>query len=319
MIMNEIVKTLMKCNNIGITFHLSSDGDSIGSALALMLGLRKLKKIAYIISKEELPKQYDFLPNSNEIDGNTRHPVENTECLVCLDCGKIARLNSYLDFKGNNFMLINLDHHLSNDMYGDLNYVDTKSAAVGEIIYKLLLRLKVCIDNDIASCLYTSIVTDSGAFKYSNTTEITHKIAGKLIDIGINFSEIHRIIYENKNLYRVKLLGKVINNLYLCSNDRLCVMEVTKSMLNSLNISSPDTSDIISTGMEIDSVDVAALFKETDDGIKVSLRSKPDFDVRRIAEMFGGGGHKKASGFSVNLPMAEVKELVIKQIEKELI
>jgi Exopolyphosphatase-related proteins len=315
--MNDLVNSLMSKNLIGITFHLSPDGDSLGSALALMLGLRSFNKEVYIISKEKAPEEYGFLPSVHEIDGNTSEVKENTDCLICLDCGNIERLN--LHMKSKFYEIINIDHHLSNDKYGDINYIDTKASAVGEIIYSLLNKMNIEIDKNIAACMYTSIVTDCGSFKYSNTTSNTHSIAGDLISKGIDFSEIHRLIYENKKYDKIKLLGSVINEMYLCLDNKVCMMEVNKKMLSELNIEQADTSGIISLGLEIDQVEIAILFKEVDDGVKVSIRSKYDFDVRKIAEYFGGGGHKKASGFMVFKPLLEAKNVVINLIEKELI
>lgn len=317
--MNNVVNILKKCNVVGITFHVSPDGDSIGSALALALGLKKLNKKAYIICKDKIPNIFEFLPGSREIDGTHISITEDTECLVALDCGDIKRLNGDFNFDIKDYEVLNIDHHLSNDMYGDVNFVNTKACAVGEIVYDILRTMDIELDIEIATCLYTSIITDCGSFSFSNTTSATHIIAGELIKTGMDFNEIHRRVYNNKEFHKIKLLGKVINKMYLQLNNRLCVMELTKDMYNDFCNDISDTSDIISVGMDIDSIEVVAFFKEREDDVKVSLRAKNRIDVRKIAEYFGGGGHTKAAGFVLSGTIDNVKDTVIKHIEKELI
>ena len=171
----------------------------------------------------------------------------------------------------------------------------------------------------MAKCLYTSLITDTGSFRHSGTTSVTHTIAGDLINTGIDFSEIHRAIFDNKKFERIKLYGKVIDKMELIGN-KICIMSLTDDMLSDLMIDkNSDTSDIISFGMQIESVEVAVLIKETKTGVKISLRSKAIVDVRKVAEKFNGGGHIKAAGLSMeNKTLAEAKAIIIKELEKEL-
>ncbi|OFI07731.1 bifunctional oligoribonuclease and PAP phosphatase NrnA [Clostridium acetireducens DSM 10703] len=319
MMMNSILKTIRESNEIAITFHTSPDGDSLGSSLALMQGLRKLNKNAYILCKEELPKSFSFLPYSKDIDKDKFTLKENTDCVIVLDCGNVERINANLKFENKNCVIINVDHHLSNDLYGNLNFVDANAAAVGEIVYQMLMSLGVEIDTDIATCLYTSLITDTGSFRYSNTSCVTHAIAGDLINCGIDFSSIHRKIFENKDYIRVKLYGKVIEDLKIV-DDKICIIRITKNMLKQLNVEeASDTSDVISLGMQINTVEVAILLKESEEGVKVSLRSKSKVDVRKVAENFGGGGHIRASGLCINdKSIYEVEKLILEEVRKEL-
>lgn len=319
MITSNIVDLIANSKTIGITCHISADGDSLGSMLALMIGLRKVGKNAYIISKEAVSDVYKFLPESGIINGECSSPSEFTDCVIAVDCGNFERLSGFFDGNKKNYVLINLDHHLSNNMYGDLNYVDTKASAVGEVVYELLKNLSVPLDKDMAVCLYTAIMTDCGSFRYSNTTAATHSIAGDLISTGIDFSEIYRNIYENKKYKNIKLAGKVIDSMKLLAEGKLCLMELNMSMLNELQMEIKDTAELIAFGMQIDTVEVAVLFKEFSEGTKVSLRSKSNYDVRKIAETFGGGGHTKAAGFAINKSITEAEALIISLIEKELI
>lgn len=317
--LDAIIDKIKTSKKIGISFHCSPDGDSLGSALALMLGLQKLNKDVYIICKDALPEIYKFLPSSKEAVGYNDTTTADTDCVIVLDCGNLERVSANLNLEHKDYTLINIDHHLSNGFYGDLNFVETTASAVGEIVYKLLKLLSIDLNVEIATCLYTSIVSDTGGFKHSNTTSATHEIAGKLIDTRIKFDEIHRILFQNKKFRRVKLYGKVIEKMYLLHNDRLCVMKLSKEMLKEVDLEASDTSDIISIGVDIESVEVAILLKETDEAVKVSLRSKSSVDVRKVAEGFGGGGHIRAAGLTLNTNLCKAEELVVKAIEKELI
>ncbi|MDF2882462.1 MAG: nrnA [Clostridiaceae bacterium] len=320
MIMNDILSKIKESNRIAIAFHASPDGDSIGSSLALLQGLLSIKKDAYIICKETLPRDFAFLPFSQVIDGNTATVKEGTECVIVLDCGDVKRINGDINIGNRRYTLVNIDHHLSNEMYGDFNYVDTKAAAISEIIYSMLKALNIKITSAIAACLYTSLITDTGSFKYNNTTFNTHLVAGELINTGIDFSEIHRTIFENKPFIKLKLMGKVLDTLEL-ENNLLCSMCVTNKIIEDLNIKYDiDSAELIAAAMEIGSIDCAVLFKETDDGYKISLRSKNIVDVSKVAESLGGGGHKRAAGaFIKDKDLNNVKEKVLNLIKNELV
>ncbi len=317
MIMNNILKKIKESNRIAITFHESPDGDSLGSSLALMQGLRKMGKEVYILSKESIPESFMFLPCSQEIEGQKFEVISGTECVIVLDCGDIKRINANLDLKDRNYTLINIDHHLTNELYADLNYVDTNAAAVSEIVYQMLRIMGTEITKDMAKCLYTSLITDTGSFRYSSTTSVTHTIAGDLINTGIDFSEIHRTIFDNKRFQRIKFYGKAIEKMELIGNN-ICIATITKDMLSDME-KDTDTSDIIGFTMQVDTVEVGVLIKETETGIKASLRSKSKVDVRKIAETFQGGGHVRAAGLSMkNKSIEEAKALILREIQNSL-
>jgi phosphoesterase RecJ-like protein len=320
MIMNDILDKIKESERIGISFHISPDGDSIGSALALCRGLRKLGKKAYIMSKEVPPFNLTFLPGSDSIDGRTTSVLPSTDVVMILDCGDAKRINADLDFGKRDYTLINLDHHLSNELFGDLNYVDTNSSAMAEIAYQILNLLGVKMDKEIATCLYASIISDTGSFKYSNTTSVTHGIAGHLINTGIDFSEIHRKVFDDKPYARFKFIARCMEEMELV-NRQISLFTITKEGSEKAGIDSGmSTSDIIALGLEIDTAQVSVLLKEGDEMIKVSLRSRAYVDVRKIAEKFGGGGHTKAAGFVLeNMSLEDAKLMIINEIEKELI
>lgn len=323
MALKDIKKIIIEANKIGITFHTSPDGDAIGSALGLLNGLRELGKDVYIISKDSIPENLMFLPYSEEINGETTEPKEGTDLVIVLDCGNVERISAnLLDYSG---MVINIDHHLSNDNYGFINYVDTEAAATAEIVFLLLKEIgyefsvKEEILERIGRCLYTSLVTDTGSFRHSNVTKRTHEIAGILIGVGVNNSMIYNKLFDNRSINKLNLMGYAFQNAKLYFDGKVVVTLLDSDSLSKFNAEKEDTSDIIGNLLSIKTVEVAVLLKEVEEGVKASLRSKYDFDVRKIAEMFGGGGHTKASGLMQKGVMLQIaKDNILKAIEREI-
>ncbi|AND85032.1 bifunctional oligoribonuclease/PAP phosphatase NrnA [Clostridium tyrobutyricum] len=320
MITDDILETIKKSNKFAITFHKSPDGDSIGSALALFQGLKSIGKQITLLSMEKVPEDFKFLPYSDIIDPDKFEVESDVDCVIVLDCGDKKRINANLDFDSKSYTIVNIDHHLTNEQYGDLNYVDTKAAAVSEIMYDILKKIDINIDKDMAICMYTSLITDTGSFRYSSTTEKTHNIAGNLINTGFDFSKIHRMLFENKKFEKVKLSGKAIESMKII-DESICVIYVTKAMIDEVvkDGMDIDTHDIVNIGLQIGKVEVALLLKESEEGIKASLRSKEIVDVRKIAEKFNGGGHMRAAGLEIHgKDINEAGNLIIKEIQKEL-
>jgi phosphoesterase RecJ-like protein len=193
---------ILRSRRIGLSFHASPDGDAIGSALALLNGLRSLGKDAYIISRDVISDNFSFLSLSNEIDGNTLEPKNNTDLVIVLDCGNVDRISA--DLGNYNGKIINIDHHITNENYGCINYIDIKASATCELAYLLIQELGINLNDKtdlgiaIGSAVYTGIVTDTGSFRHSNVTTRTHDITSKLIELGVKNSEIHSNLFDNK-------------------------------------------------------------------------------------------------------------------------
>ena len=296
MTLSQIAEYILKGKKIGITYHVSPDGDAVGSVLALLNGLKSLNKNCYVISKDSLSDNLKFLKGSEEILGNVVEATNDT------------------------------DHHLSNDKYGDINYIDSKAAATAEIVFELLGYMGISFNDEnnntlkeIGTCIYTSIVTDTGAFRHSNVTERTHTISAALKKIGVDNTSIYQNLFDNKDFSRIKLIGKALSSMQLILNGKVALLEIDKDFTADLGIDVGDTSDIISYGLQIKGVEVTLLLKEVEDGVKASLRAKSYVDVRKIAEIFGGGGHVRASGIKIkNISMEEAKYEILNEIQKEL-
>ncbi|WP_455791419.1 DHH family phosphoesterase [Clostridium butyricum] len=323
MSLSKIKDEILKAKRIGLSFHTSPDGDAIGSTLSLLNALRYIGKDAYVISRDVIPDNFYCLSFSEEIDGETTKPDKNTDLVIILDCGNVERISADLsDYKG---MIIDLDHHVSNENYGHINFVDSKAAATCELSYLLIKELGVDFkekNNEtiaIGSAVYTGLVTDTGSFRHSNVTKRTHTIAAELIDAGIENSKIHSSLFDNKPFEKVKLMGTVLSNIELALDNKVAILSIPKGMLESFNLPNADTSDIISIGLGIKGVEVSMMLKEVEEGTKSSLRSKNDVDVRKVAEVFGGGGHVKAAGLmQKNIDLETAKENLLQELKKEL-
>ena len=323
MTLSQIARFILESKKIGITYHVSPDGDAVGSVLALFNALKSLNKDCYIISKDTLSENLKFLKGSDEITGEITEPVDEADIVVVLDCGNLERVSANLkEFTGT---IVNIDHHLSNDKYGDVNYIDSNAAATAEIVFELLNLMGISfakensVIKDIGTCMYTSIVTDTGAYRHSNVTERTHKISAILKKIGVDNTFIYQSLFDNKDFSRIKLIGKALSNMQLILNGKVALLEIDKNFTADLGIDIGDTSDIISYGLQIKGVEVTLLLKEVEDGVKASLRAKSYVDVRKIAEVFGGGGHVRASGIKIkNMSMEEAKYEILNEIQKEL-
>ncbi|MDU3724599.1 MAG: bifunctional oligoribonuclease/PAP phosphatase NrnA, partial [Clostridium celatum] len=278
MTLSQIANLILEGKKIGITYHVSPDGDAVGSVLALLNALRSLNKECYVISKDSVSDNLKYLKGSDEITGDITEAKDETDIIVVLDCGNLDRVSANLEeFTGK---IINIDHHLSNDKYGDINYIDSKAAATAEIIFELvnIMGIDFSIENDITkdigTCIYTSIVTDTGGFRHSNVTDRTHNICSTLKKINVNNTFIYQSLFDNKEFNRIKIIGKALSKMELILGGKVALIELNKTFADEFGGEIGDTSDIISYGLQIKGVEVTLLLKEVEDGVKASLRAK---------------------------------------------
>lgn len=304
--------------NICITSHINPDGDSIGSVLALGLALnRNGYKNIYMIINDEIPKDLLFLPEIDLI--RKEYSVEELDLLIALDCGDINRVGISEELLRASNFIINIDHHITNTCFGDLNIINSDSSSTGEMIYDILKSMNLRIDKDIATSLYVAISTDTGSFKYDSTTSKTHIIASKLLEVGIDINYINTNLYHSRSIEKTNLLIESLNSMELLKQGKLALAIVTKEMLEKCNASIEDADIIIDFIRDINGVEVACIIKEIDDStLKVGFRSKRYVDVSAIAKNFNGGGHIRASGCKLYCSVEEGKRLILEEIDKVL-
>ena len=284
-----------------ICAHDHMDGDSLGSALALGLALKKMGKSAHILLNTPVPCRYKFLPGIKTL-GTVKPNWSKLQVLFALDTAGWGQIAAKLpeSFQGNH--IINIDHHIDNHRFGSINWINTSASAVGEQIFFLLKSIKVPLTDKIAACLYTSIVTDTGCFQFSNTTSITHQIAAVLFNTGINPAKISTQIYQSTPPERLKLLQSALSTLRYEYSRQIIWMKITRQMFVHAGAAREDAEGFIDELKAVAGTKVALIFKQEPNkkDIRVTFRSKnPRIMVNKIAHLFGGGGHPAAAGCTV--------------------
>ena len=310
------VAALKGADQVTIACHINPDGDALGSALALALGLRQLGKTAHVTwgqAPPKLPAQYRFLPGSDTIE--SPGDSEPAPVFVAVDCGASDRLGSLEDVAAESETLINIDHHRGNPEFGRLNVVVPGASSTAEVIAGLLRDVGVTIDRDIAICLWTGMVTDTGRFQYASSTPDTLRLAADLVELGVPVPEIAHEVYEASPFDYLKLVGRVLDRAVLVEPARFVYSWVTLRDMDETGVASDEMDTLIDLVRSTRAATVAALFKEQDDGTwRVSLRSRGP-DVGEVARSYGGGGHDLAAGFNVadrERAVAEIAEALSK-------
>ena len=300
--------------------HYNPDGDALGSSMALGLGLQHLGKKVCVYNRDKVPYNLFFLPKSTSIQSEL--PRESVDCVIMLDCAQPKRVSddfkTWLEKKKYKHWLC-IDHHLLDQAIGDVDLIDPKAAATGEVVWKLLKTLKVSPTPEIATHIYTTLVVDTGFFKYSNTTSHVLRLAADLLEIGADPWLVAQNIEESNPKERYLLLGQSLRSLEFALDGKLSFMEVTQEMFETAGAKEGDAEEFATYPRAIDGVEVAVLFRETSDRrLKVSLRSKNKVDVSQIAKTFGGGGHKHAAGCYMQPPIGKAKKILSDAIRDAL-
>jgi bifunctional oligoribonuclease and PAP phosphatase NrnA len=300
--------------------HVRPDGDAIGSQLAMVLALQKLGKTVVAYNEDGLPDTFAFLIGSEII---VKPPAESTDVdvVLALDTAAKNRLGTAIQGVGAYKTLVNIDHHASNPGYGDLNYIDVQAPATGQIIYELLQDQKLPFFPAIADALFVAISTDTGSFRYQNTTAQTFEIAGKLVEAGVDLATISNRVYESYPKRRILLLGRLLNDATFHANDRVATFSLTEETKQRLAIDPADIDGLIDIIRSIDTVVVAIFFEELpDQRVRISVRSKdPKIDANRICSTWGGGGHQLAAGARIRGTLEEVRTKVINHVSDEVL
>ncbi|MDD4563957.1 MAG: bifunctional oligoribonuclease/PAP phosphatase NrnA [Eubacteriales bacterium] len=314
-ILKEIANKLKESKTALLYPHVVLDGDTLGSSIALCVALRKLGKTAHILIEDEIPSYLRFLDLNNDYCTYDQHIIDEPDLSIAIDCSDIKRLplrrEKFLSGKSS----INLDHHKTNQLFADINYIDEDASATSEIIFNLVKLMDVKLDSEIAEGIYTAIITDTGNFQYTNTTKTTHLIAAELFDIGIDMEKISIEIYQKVRIEQIKISGEIFGNMEMLFNGKANIAFVNQEMLKKTGALMEETEGVISTLRNIIGVEISAFLKEKHNNeIKVGLRSKTYGDVSVIAQKFGGGGHQKAAGCTLNTTIEEAKKLITAEI-----
>lgn len=312
----ELVQVIERHNSFLLLSHIDPDGDAIGSLIALLLLLERKGKKAIAFDQDGVPEIYRFLKCSDRIT-TAIPPSARFDVAIFLECPTVQRAGEGCASIIEKIPFwVNIDHHMENARFGHLNIVDPKLCAVAEIVFDLFNAMGEPIDLVVGEALYAAIMTDTGSFKYPNTTPRAHETSAQLLQLGINPHDTYQKIYENLSVPAALVTARAHSTLEIA--DSISCITITRAMLREAGATAEDTHDIVNLGRNIRSVEVALLFRETDNGIKVSLRSKTFLNVNEIAVQFGGGGHLRAAGCTIKGSMEEAKKLVFAAVRKAL-
>lgn len=310
----SIVNEIRTNHSFLITSHESPDGDAVGSALALASFLRKIGKDVCVHFCDPVPELYAFLPGNETVQSQI--PERDFDIAFVLDIGELRRAGDvFCQFTRFN-KIINLDHHLGCEQFGDYNLIDSTAAATGVLVHRIATKFGYCFDLETALCLYVSIITDTGSFRYSNSNREAFTIAGEMIECGINAWDVAEQIYENQPLKRLEILALAINTLEVIKGGMAASLTVTLDMYAKTGANAELTDGFVNYPRSIKGVEVAIFFRQTDEKrYKVGFRSKGKVNVAAFAAALGGGGHHNAAGCTVDGTLDEVKSKVYSIVE----
>jgi bifunctional oligoribonuclease and PAP phosphatase NrnA len=307
--MKEVLRSIEERARFVLTSHARPDGDAIGSALAFCQVLKLMGKHADVVMRDGVPRIYQPLPFAGAVV-QAESVNGNYEAAIVLECDSIQRTR--LAGLENHF-LISIDHHLSGKPFGDVNWIDPTAVATAEMIYRLAREAGVKVSPEIATCLYTALLTDTGSFMFEGTNDRTFALARELVLAGANPAYCARNVYFGHSTAKMRLLGAALSNLH--REGSIAWISVSCEQMEQCGAKEEDCEGLVNYALSIQDVEVAAFFRELPDGrYRVSLRSKGNLNVASVAERFGGGGHQCASGLSLDGPLAAAVEKILAQL-----
>jgi bifunctional oligoribonuclease and PAP phosphatase NrnA len=317
-VLSQVVELIEKKQNFAITTHVRPDGDGIGSSLGLYWLLNSLGKNAEVILRDTIPDAYRKLPGADEIR-QTNEVNGKYDAVFVIECSDLTRPG--IKNLENQFT-VNIDHHATSEHFGTVNWIDSTASAVGEMVYNLCKAIGGRVSKEIAECVYLALVTDTGSFHFPNTTERTLKVASELVKAGARQSAISEAVYNNYSWSRIELMGQVLATVKRDESGRVAWMRQSLEMEEKSGATDGDNNGFVNLPLAAKEVEAVVYMREVQPGAyRVSLRSKGDLNVARIAEKFGGGGHKNAAGCRVTGDWdereREIVAAVIEAVEKQ--
>ncbi len=302
-----------------LTSHARLDGDAVGSVLAFWHGLRHRGVEAHQYFQPPIPAMFHFLPGMDNCCGDPAH-LPASYNLVVIDCGAFDRIGDAADRLTGRVQTVNIDHHDGNSLFGDINYVDPRASSCGEMVCELLGAGGVPLSGPIAECLFTAIVTDTGQFSHQDTTPEALNVCAECVRAGARPHELIRKLFMSPSPAQVKLRHLALGTLQFHDQGRIATMEITQDMFRRTELGPLDTEGFAEVPISIQGVWASVLFKEMPGCgyIKVSMRGRGEVDVRQVACVFGGGGHRYAAGCEIQDSLANVRSAVVRELERQL-
>lgn len=316
MTLDDILYEIQIAEKIVILTHEAPDGDAIGSSLAMQLALKQIGKTSDVIIPE-YSRLFSFLPGAEEIKQESK--IKEYDLAIALDCGDLKRLKCGEEYFETATRKIQIDHHGSNTMFGDLNFVNPASPACCEILVEMFAYCGMNINKEIGTCLVTGIITDTGGFRYNKTSAETFEFTAELLQKGVNVSDIYKRVQDTKTKANFELTKVVLNRMEFLEDGKVTYTYITQEDENRAGAETGDHEGLVEIGRDIEGVEVSIFIREKEEGgFKVSLRSNSYVNVADICLLFGGGGHQMAAGCYLKEDKDIVKEKLLNEIRKVL-
>jgi phosphoesterase RecJ-like protein len=310
-VVGEIRDEILRRQRFLLTSHARPDGDSIGSQLAMAFALDALGKQVRIVNADAAPEHYNDFPGMDRIE-IARRATADVDAVIVMECSDLSR--SGVEGLETAF-IINIDHHAGNRSYGALNWHDESAAACGEMVFDLIQALGVPLSLEIATHIYLAILTDTGSFHHSHITPRTFDICRQTVEAGVEPATMARRVFDSNSFGKLKLIGALLDSMELLDEGRVAVLHMDDGMLAACGCTNNDTEGLINLPLTAREIQAVVFFKSGPDGeMRVSMRSKYDVDVRRVANEFGGGGHKNAAGFTVNGSLESARAKILNRL-----
>ena len=313
--LSQVVELIENKKSFAITTHVRPDGDGIGSSLGLCWLLKSLGKSAEVIVRDPIPNAYTDLPGANEIT-QVSEINGKYDAVFVIECSDLERPG----IRGlENQITVNIDHHTTSEHFGTINWIDATASAVGEMVFNLCKAIGGRITKEIAECVYLALVTDTGSFHYANTTERTLKVASELVKAGAKPARISEAVYNSYSWSRIELMRQVLDTVRRDKSGRIATIRQTLAMRQSSNAMDGDNSGFVNIPLTAKDIEAVVYMREFEpNAYRVSLRSKGEINVARVAELFGGGGHKNASGCCVKGDWDEKETEIVEALQAEI-
>ncbi len=317
MTLDNIIEEIRKAESIIILTHETPDGDAIGSTLAMKLALKTIGKKAEVVIKE-YPRIFNYLPGREEVKNETE--TQKYDLAISLDCADLKRLVGKEYFEEAKQTIV-IDHHGSNQMYGDINFVNPVAPACCQILIGMFEYFNIELDKEIGTCILTGIITDTGGFRYSGVTPETFEFTAELLQKGVNVAEISKKVLDTRTKANFELMKRVIDRMEFFEDGKVSFTYITNKDLEDVNAEIGDHEGLVEIGREVEGVEVAVFIRQKEDDeykYKISMRSNNYVNVSDVCFTFGGGGHPRAAGAVTQGDVEQVKQKVLNELSKVL-
>lgn len=315
--MERAIEKIKNAKSVVVLPHINEDPDALCSCFAFAGVLRKMGKEAVCCTSETIEKHLDFIGGEYEVYDTEKS--YNHDLVLCLDCGDLERLGERRKLFDDAQITVNIDHHRTNTKFADINYVDGGASATAEILYSLFKQMNVKMDSETARFLYIAICSDTGCFKYSNVSPNTMRTAADLLEFEFDHAEIARLLFDSYALNVIKLKSELMQNIHSYADGKISVVTVDDSIYDKYCVEPKEASNIVDIPRLVAGTEIAVCIKRQNGVIRVSLRSNGGADVSSVSTKFGGGGHSKAAGCSVNArTLEEAEKLVVEECIKAM-